>query len=69
MKKILTPIISYAIGKAKRNKFVQNLFESPFDLNKFPQMGEFIDSEGNSHTLLNGLRSKIRPGWERMLKR
>ena len=69
MKKILIPIISYAIGKAKRNKFVQNLFESPFDLNKFPQMGEFIDSEGNSHTLLNRLRSKIRPGWERMLKR
>ncbi len=67
MKKILTPIINYAIGKAKRNKFIQNLFEAPFDLSKFPQMGEYVDSYGNSYKLLSGLRSKIRPGWERAL--
>lgn len=67
MKKILTPIVSYAISKAKRNKFVQNLFESPFELNKFPKIGEFEDSFGHKHELLGGLRSKIRPGWEKMM--
>jgi len=67
MKNILTAAISYAINKAKRNKFIQNLFESPFDLDKFPKFGEFIDSYDNKYDLLGGLRSKIRPNWECML--
>ncbi|MEM9324849.1 MAG: class I SAM-dependent methyltransferase [Bacteroidota bacterium] len=67
MKAIVKPLIQYAIDKAKRNKFVQNLFESPFDLNKFPKMGEFQDTQGHVHILRDGLRSKIRPNWKRML--
>jgi SAM-dependent methyltransferase len=67
MKKLLTLFINYAINKAKRNKFVQNLFESPFDLDKFPKKGIYEDSYKNKYELLDGLRSKIRPNWERML--
>lgn len=68
MNKFIGNIVSYAIGKAKRNKFIQNIFEKPFNLEKFPRIGEFEDSFGFKHELLNGLRTKIRPGWERMLK-
>ena len=67
MKKLVTSVLNYAIDKAKRNKFIQNLFESPFELSKYPKMGNYTDSYGNSFELLNGLRTKIRPGWERML--
>lgn len=67
MKKLITPIINYAINKAKRNKFIQDIFEAPFNLNKFPKFGEFQDSQGATYDLLEGLRSKIRPGWEQML--
>lgn len=67
MKKILKPAIKYAIDKAKRSKFVQNIFEAPFDLEKFEKMGVFIDTNGKSIELLDGLRTKIRPGWEQML--
>jgi len=66
MKKIITPVIKFAIDKVKRNKFVQNLFESPFDLSKFPKKGSFDDSYGNKIDLFDGLRTKIKPGWERM---
>jgi SAM-dependent methyltransferase len=65
---MVTALIRYVIDIAKRNKFIQNIFESPFDLSKYPQNGEFTDSKGNSFQLLDGLRSKIRPGWEGMLK-
>lgn len=68
MNKILTPFIQFAINIAKRNKFIQNIFENPFDLEKFPKDGVFVDSNGFEHQLLSGLRSKIKPGWERMLK-
>ena len=68
MKKILVPILKKIIDIVKRNKFIQNIFESPFDFEKFENMGTFKDSFGNSHKLYHGLRSKIRPGWENMLK-
>jgi len=68
MKKIFTSIIKYFIERVKRNKFVQNLFEAPFELNKFNKMGDFKDSSGNTFELLAGLRTKIKPGWQNMLK-
>ena len=67
MKKFLALTIKYFIDKAKRSRFVQNLFEAPFDLQKFKKFGEFQDSLGNKYELLNGFRSKIKPGWENML--
>ncbi len=69
MKKLLTPIIKYAIKIAKQSRFVQNLFEAPFELDKYPKMGSFEDSLGNSFELKEGLRSKIKPGWENMLNK
>ena len=68
MKKVISPVIQYAIGIAKRSKFVQSLFEAPFDLSKFPVKGEFTDSLGNKHQLLDGLRTKIKAGWENVFK-
>ena len=67
MKPLITSILKYTIDKVKRNRFIQNVFESPFDLDKFDKTGIFEDSNGNKHQLYQGLRSKIRPGWERML--
>ncbi|MFT4523498.1 MAG: SAM-dependent methyltransferase [Bacteroidia bacterium] len=67
LKKLITSLLSYAIGIAKRSRYIQNVFESPFDLSKYPKKGTFVDSHGDSHNLLEGLRSKIRPGWQRML--
>jgi SAM-dependent methyltransferase len=67
MKKLITPILSYGIKYAKKNRFIQNLFEAPFELEKYPKIGTFEDSFGNSHELRDGLRSKIKPGWENML--
>jgi len=69
MKKIIVSILKKIIDKVKRNKFIQNIFESPFDFEKFENMGTFKDSFDNSHKLYQGLRSKIRPGWENMLKK
>lgn len=67
MKRIITPIIQYIINKAKKSRFVQTLFEAPFNLEKFEKFGVFTDSFGNNFQLLKGLRSKIKPGWENML--
>jgi 2-polyprenyl-3-methyl-5-hydroxy-6-metoxy-1,4-benzoquinol methylase len=66
MKKIFSSIIKFAIHKAKQSKFIQNLFEAPFDLQKFQIIAEFKDSNGNIFPVLQGLRSKIKPGWEGM---
>lgn len=65
---MLAPVIKYAINKAKRNKYIQHLFEAPFELHKLDKIGEFTDSYGNTFKLLGGLRTKIKPGWERMLR-
>lgn len=67
MKKLITSVLKFTIDKVKRNRFIQNIFESPFDLEKFDNLGNYKDSYGNVHKLYNGLRTKIRPGWERML--
>lgn len=69
MKKIASSIIKFAIDRAKKNKLIQNLFEAPFELNQFEWMGEYTDSYGNHFELLKGLRTKIKPGWERMLEK
>ncbi|MFZ6052753.1 class I SAM-dependent methyltransferase [Halocola ammonii] len=68
MKNLVTPLVKYTINKAKTNKFIQNIFESPFDLSKFPESGEFTDSHGNKFVLRSGLRSKVKPGWEMLAK-
>lgn len=67
MKKIFVPLIKYFIDKVKRSRFVQNLFEAPFDFKNIENFGVFEDSYGNKYELLEGLRSKIKPGWESML--
>jgi 2-polyprenyl-3-methyl-5-hydroxy-6-metoxy-1,4-benzoquinol methylase len=67
MKKLLVPILHYALDKAKRNRFIQNLFESPLDLNKYPAFGSFTDQFGETYTLHSGLRQKIRPNKEQSL--
>lgn len=66
MKKLTISILKFIIDKVKRNKFIQNVFESPFDFDKFEKNGQFQDLEGNTFMLYKGLRTKIRPGWERM---
>ncbi len=66
MKKIRNKILNFIIGKAKRNKFIQSLFESPIDINSFSKLGEFTDTFGNKMDLYNELRNKIRPGWQNM---
>ncbi len=57
-------IIKYFIDKAKRNKLLQNLFEQPIDLTQFPVKDVFLDENGNEHKLYEGLRSKLKPGWQ-----
>ena len=59
-------IVKLIIDKAKRNKFIQNIFEQPIDLDNFQKEGSFIDKNGNSFHLYKGLRSKIKPGWEKI---
>lgn len=68
MKNILISIIKYILDKVKRNKFIQNLFEAPINIEKFAPMGEFTDSFNNKHKLFQGLRTKIKPGWETQFK-
>jgi len=69
MKKLIIRLLKYVMDKAKRIKFIQNIFEAPFDLEKFGDAGLFKDSFGNTHSLMSGLRSKIKPGWQNMLKK
>lgn len=68
MEKFTTSIVKMVIDKAKRNKFIQNVFESPFNFENFESMGSFTDTKGNKHLLFDGLRSKIKPGWENISK-
>jgi 2-polyprenyl-3-methyl-5-hydroxy-6-metoxy-1,4-benzoquinol methylase len=67
MKQALTPLIKFAIKQAKKSRFVQNIFEAPFEIDKYQKIGEFKDSFGNKSPLYKELRSKIKPGWENML--
>ncbi len=68
MKQIITSVLKFVIDKVKRNKFIQNVFESPFELEKYEKLGLYEDSYGYKHQLYKGLRTKIRPGWERMVE-
>ncbi|MCX6256831.1 MAG: class I SAM-dependent methyltransferase [Bacteroidia bacterium] len=67
--KLINTTLNYAIGKAKRSKLMQSLFEAPIDIAALPEMGRFTDSFGNDHVLYSGFRNRIKPGWERMLNR
>ena len=67
MKKIITPVLKYIIDKVKRNKFVQDVFESPISVDKFGTLGSFKDSDGTTHTLYENLRTKIKPTWKKSL--
>jgi len=58
-------IITFAIRKAKQSKYIQQLFEAPLQTESLPIMGTFVDSYNNTHVLYKGLRSKIKPGWEK----
>ncbi|MCK4662954.1 MAG: class I SAM-dependent methyltransferase [Bacteroidales bacterium] len=69
MKKIKNRILKFAINKAKRSKLIQSLFEAPINITSLEKFGEFSDRYGNNFDLFNGLRSKLRPGWERILER
>jgi 2-polyprenyl-3-methyl-5-hydroxy-6-metoxy-1,4-benzoquinol methylase len=68
MSRIVNKIAKFAIGKAKKSKLIQSLFEAPIDVNSLSKKGEFIDSLGTKHVLYNELRSKIKPGWEGIYK-
>ena len=61
-------IIKFVVDKAKKNKLVQSVFLQSIDLSKFPIKETFTDSNGNKHYLYQGLRSKLRPGWENVFK-
>ncbi len=61
-------IIKYLIDKAKRSKLIQSVFEQPIDLKTFDIKGKFIDNKKNEHLLYEGLRTKIKPGWERIFR-
>jgi SAM-dependent methyltransferase len=64
MHALLAPAIKFALKKARQNKYIQHLFEAPIEENKFPSMGNFTDSFGNTMTAREGIRRKIRPFWE-----
>ena len=61
-------IIKFIVDKARRNKLIQSVFLQSLDLSKFPVNEVFIDSEGGKHNIYQGLRSKLRPGWENVFK-
>lgn len=61
---MLQKLISYGLAKAKKSRVVLNLFEKPINLSSFPVTGSFTDRHGNQFTLREGLRSRIKPGWQ-----
>jgi 2-polyprenyl-3-methyl-5-hydroxy-6-metoxy-1,4-benzoquinol methylase len=56
------------MAKARQSKLMQSLFEQPIEVNGFPVMGQFEDEKGRNIPLYSGLRSKIKPGWETMVR-
>ena len=52
---------------ASLNKLVNNEINSSKAKEKV--FGHFIDSFGSEHKLIEGLRDKIKPGWEGSLKK
>jgi SAM-dependent methyltransferase len=61
-------ILKFIIDKAKRSKLIQSVFEQPIDLKQFKIKGSFVDCHGIEHKLYENLRSKIKPGWERIFQ-
>jgi len=68
MKKLIHSLLAYAVQKAKKSKLMQSLVEAPFEMNSFPKKASFTDSYNNTFDVLDGLRSKIKPGWEGMFQ-
>ncbi|MCB2194275.1 MAG: class I SAM-dependent methyltransferase [Bacteroidetes bacterium] len=69
MKRLKNRILKLVIDKAKRSKIVQSLFEAPINVSSLNKFGEFTDQHKNTFNLYDGLRSKLRPGWERMFEK
>ena len=74
MKSFLKKFLIYLIQKfslnerlASLNKLVNNEFNNRQPKEKV--FGYFIDSFGSEHKLIEGLRDKIKPGWEGSLKK
>lgn len=65
MSAIIDKIVKKAIDKARQSKYLQSVFEKPIALDELPVMGEFKDSHGNEFKLREGLRSKVKPGWQK----
>ncbi len=62
-------ILKFIIDKAKRSKLIQSVFEQPLDLKTFVVRDKFIDSYGSEHYLYDKLRSRIKPGWEKIFQK
>jgi SAM-dependent methyltransferase len=67
MKSPFTGLIKYAITKAKKSKMMQRLVEAPLEVEKMEGFAQFEDQYGNRHELKKGLRSRVKPGWERAI--
>lgn len=66
MASLTRSLLRAGVDFARRNKIIQQIFESPIDISKMKQMGEFTDSRGNKHVLYEELRSKVKPGWRKV---
>jgi len=67
-------MIKKLIGKIKNSLLLKRYLE-PLILNSLEDfyfnkkiIGSFLDSSNNNHSLYAGLRSRIKPGWQTMLK-
>jgi SAM-dependent methyltransferase len=67
MKSPFTGLIKYAITKAKKSKMMQRLVEAPLDVDEMESFAQFEDQYGNRHELKKGLRSYVKPGWEKAM--
>ncbi|TNE28768.1 MAG: class I SAM-dependent methyltransferase [Bacteroidetes bacterium] len=63
MKGILDSLVRKGIDKARQSKYLQSVFEKPIALDELPLKGVFVDSFGNEHPLLEGLRTYVKPKW------
>lgn len=61
---MIQKLISYTLAKVKKSRFILNLIEKPINLSAFPVTGKFTDSYNNEFILREGLRSRVKPGWQ-----
>jgi SAM-dependent methyltransferase len=61
MAAIIRNALRAGIDIARRNKLIQQIFESPIDTSKMAVMGTFTDSRSFRHTLYSGLAGKVKP--------